>query len=345
MEQIEMKQIDLLVKGEENEYDDLANPYISNRTENEIDPSLKKLFKEDYNETYPFLFRNFNRKNREEKIYDIISYENVSMITMIKWKYDRSEFLMECVKKQNTKKYNNGDYNLKYYLLSSYFMDRFYEKQIITKKLTNGSCPIFSCNGDLDVFAFSRDNFRPKKFPVNIDGDYIIDDLDLLMLRLEENQMKFFKDSQKKALYLEYKRIRRISPRVFSENQISLKKPGEYSKFLGVVSSIIFAWPGQRKNAYKRFINYFNLTKNDSDEFFSKEYFKENMKDLLIYEKIEKNKILNEIDENNNIENNEEKEEIGLPINFLNNKRENDVRIYTNYDDEGFPISFLKKKK
>lgn len=336
-----MNQIELLVKGEDNEFDDIDNPFISNRTKNEIDPSLKKLFPKDYNEPYPFIFRNFNKKNREEKIYDIITYKNVSTITMIKWNYDRIEFLMECVKRKNMRKYNNEEYNLKYYFVPSYLLDKFYEKQIITKKLTNGSCPIFTCNGDLDSFAFSRDNFRPKKFPVKIDGDYIIDDLDLLMLRLEENQMKLFKDSQKKALYFEYKRIRKICPRVFIENKLSLKKPYEYSKFLGIVSSIIFAWPAQRKNAYKKFINYFNLTKNDSEEFFSKEDFKENMNNTIIYENI---------DENNVMENNEEKEEIGFPINFLNNKRANDVRIndiriYTNYDDEGFPISFLKKEK
>ena len=79
-----MNQIELLVKGEDNEFDDIDNPFISNRTKNEIDPSLKKLFPKDYNEPYPFIFRNFNKKNREEKIYDIITYKNVSTITMIK---------------------------------------------------------------------------------------------------------------------------------------------------------------------------------------------------------------------------------------------------------------------
>ncbi len=347
-----MQKIEQLVMGEDNDIDIDANPYISNRIQVAIEPDLLKVFPEDFYGEYPFIFRNYNQKNKEEKIYDIITNDNVSNVSMIKWKHDRAETLGE-IKIGRKGKYNNMDYNLKYYLVPVRLMEKLFEKHLVTKKIINGTYPIFSYTGDLDVFAFSRDNFRPKKFPTEINGDYVFDDLDLAMLFLEERQLTLFKETQKKALFMEYKRIREISPRIIVNNKLSLKKPFEYNKFLGLVQRILVAWIGQKKIVYQKFINYFNLTKNDSNEFFSKENLKEQNDEFIIYENLEKNQLFDEekdIDINNNIENNMGNEKnafSGFPISFLNNKRESEIRIKTNFDDEknGFSVSFLKNKK
>lgn len=351
MEQLTIQKIEHLVMGEDNDIDVSYNPYISNRINVAIEPALLKVFPEDYNGEYPFIFKNYNGKNKEEKVYDIITNDNVSKVSMIKWKHDRAELLGEFMIRKKGK-YNNNDYNLKYYLVPARLLEKFFEQELISRTVINGTYPIYAYNGDLDVFAFSRDNFRPKKFPTEIDGNYILDELDLAMLRLEERQLSLFKETQKKALFMEYKRIREISPRIIIDNRLGLKKPFEYNKFLGIVQRILIAWVGQRKNVYKRFINYFNLTKNDSDEFFSTENLKQQNDDFIIYENVEKNKIFDEENnfDNNNIENckeNEKKETWGFPINFLNNKRENEIRIKTNYDDDqnGFSVGFLKNKK
>ena len=342
MEQIEIKNIEQLVKGGNNDYDDAFNPYISNRIENKIDPKFSNLFPEDYEYSFPYIFKNYRKENREEKIYETIKNKNVSQVSMIKWKHNRTDVMFEIMRKKNMEKYENIGYNLKFYLVPVNLMERFFEKKLVTKNVSNGFCPIFDYTGDLDVFAFSRENFRPKKFPSDDDdGFYIFDDLDMSMLTLEERQLSLFKDTQKKALYLEYRRIRNISPRIFKGERLALKNPFEYERFLGLVNRILLALGigNSKKFAYQKFIDYFNLTKNDSCEFFSKEDLNEKKDDFIIYENVEKNKIIG-------CEDNEKNR--GFPISFLNLKRKKDMRIRTNCENEendnGFSISFLSKK-
>lgn len=345
MEQIQIQKIEQLVMGEDNDYDDAINPYISNRIENKIDPTFNNLFPEDYEYSFPYIFKNYRKDNREEKIYEIIANKNASEISMIKWKHNRTDVMFEIMRKKNMDKYANMGYNLNFYLVPMNLLKRFFEKNLVTKTISNGLCPIFDYTGDLDVFAFSRENFRPKKYPFDVDGFYVFDDLDMAMLRLEERQLSLFKDSQKKALYLEYRRIRNISPRIFKEEHLALKKPFEYEKFLGLVNRILLAFGigNSKKFAYQKFIDYFNLTKNDSSEFFSKEDLEKKKDEFIIYENMEKNKIFGCEDCEKNQKNDEN---LGFPISFLNLKRKKDIRIRSNCenDNNGFSISFLSKK-
>lgn len=350
MEQLGIKQIEQLVKGGDNDYDDDASPYISNRLENKIDPIFESLFPENEH-SFPYIFKNYKKENREEKVYEIIKNKNVAEVSMIKWKHNRGEVMFEIMRKKNVQKFANLGYDLKFYLVTNDLMERLFEKKLVTKKISNGLCPVFDCTGDLDVFAFSRENFRPKKFPTDQEVFYIFDELDMAMLRLEERQISLFKNTQKKALYLEYKRIRNISPRVFEGEYLVLKNPAEYQKFLGVINRILLAFVigNSKKFAYHKFIDYFDLTKNDSGEFFSKEDLMEKKDEFIFYENIEKNRIFG-------YENNEDcekkkkckqdEEDLYFPISFLNTKRKKDIRIRNNCDNDidGFSVSFLNKK-
>lgn len=319
-----------------------ADAFVNNRKPSEANVELLRAIRNYEMEEIPFVFKNVNQNNNDEKIITWDLNGQYIRLEILKWVENRQVYINMFTQNINKCRVWNPNTNLCVYIFSKDLFDSFLKRKLITYPalmLDTLHANFFAA--ELDSYAFSRVDFKPRGWPTDRNKSLLLDQVDIAMMKLREFNLQILTEGQKRALFLEYKRLKySVCKKRLRRNRIFIDNVEAHIRFLMLVTFLGEADENELMEAYEMYNNYFELTEKTTTN--ENETIPEiNETENIIWEEIQVNEdIKNESEET-------EKEEIdinNMPF-FEERKSTNSIRIFSNIEpDDNFSISFLNKK-
>lgn len=338
-----VNQLNQLVRGEDS--NTFGNCYVNNRINGNTNPELLRVIRNNETEI-PFIFRNIGQENNDEKIITWDLNGEYIRLEILRWMENRQAYINLFTQNINRWRVGNPNTNLWVWILSKDILDSFLKRKLVTY-------PALMCNtldahffaGEMDSYAFSRCDFKPRGWPTDRKKSFLVDEIDIAMMKLREFNLEMLTEGQKKALFLEYKRIKySVCKKKIVNKRIIIGNIEAYINFLNLVSFLCEAEEDELAEAYEMFMNYFEFTEKMTTNREETEMEPEET-ETIIWEKEESEE---EIDINNIpffTRENEEKNDTNNIPSFTRRENEEPIRIFSNIEpDDNFSISFLNKK-
>lgn len=345
-----VNELNALVRGEQTNA--FENAIVDNRIIYNGNIELLRIIENYEDEEIPFVFRNMNQDNKDEQILTWDLNGNTFKLEILKWVENRRVYIEMIT--NNRFRISNPGTHLFAYVFSKKVMDNFLKRNLVTySSLTSNLIYPYFFYADLDHYAFSRTNFKPIGWPVSRNVHYVFDELDIAMMQIREFNLGILTAGQKRAFFLEYKRIKYdVCKKRLIGRKIYYSNIDCYIKFLHLALFWVNAQEYQLLEAYGKFLEYFEMTEKTSHSAEENEINEENEvngeneeNNLLIWDEISDEHLM----ELNEHQENEERNDVAnIPFFDRENEenREEPIRIYSNIEpNDAFCISFLGKKK
>lgn len=319
-----------------------ADAFVNNRKPSEANVELLRVIRNYNTEEIPFIFKNIDQNNNDEKILTWDLNGQYIRLEILKWVENRQVYINLFTQNINKCRVWNPNTNLCVYIFSKDLFDSFLKRKLVTYPalmLNTLHASFFA--SELDSYAFSRVDFKPRGWPTDRNKSLLLDQVDIEMMKLREFNLQILTEGQKRALFLEYKRLKySVCKKRLRRNRIFIDNVEAYTRFLILVTFLGEANEDELMEAYEMYNNYFELTEKTTRTDENENIPEINETENIIWEEIQVNEdIKNESEETEEIDIN------NIPF-FEERKNINPIRIFSNIEPEdNFSISFLNKKK